>query len=100
MMTINKYRKRILDEPTYWIEKINGLLYDAIVNYMEANNLKRKDLAEYLNISRGRVSQILNNGESNFSLETLIKIVLKLYKFMVVDFEDKEAFLLKEKKAI
>ncbi|AEL23840.1 helix-turn-helix domain protein [Cyclobacterium marinum DSM 745] len=76
-MKVNK-REQILNQPSYWIENINALLYNAIVDYMEEHNMKQKDLAAHLNISQGRVSQILNDGDINFSLEKVIQIALKV----------------------
>ncbi len=93
----NRYREKMLANPTYWVEGINGLLYDAIVNYMEKNQMKRKDLARHLNISTGRISQILNDGDINFSLEKIIEIAIKVDKFPNFSFEDKEAYFEKER---
>lgn len=93
-MSANKnIREKILNQPSYWIEGINGYLYDAIVNYMEQHNMKQIDLAKHLEISPGRVSQILNDGEINFSLRKIIQIALKVEKFPVFEFEDKVAYL-------
>jgi predicted XRE-type DNA-binding protein len=94
-MSTNK-RKQILDNTGYWVEKVNLDLYDAIIRFMEANKMKRKDLAEHLGISKGRVSQILNDGEINFSMEKIIDIALKLGKYPSFEFVDKDAFLLNE----
>lgn len=82
-------RAKILSQPSYWVEGVNAYLYDAIVSYMEKNNLKQKDLAEHLGISKGRVSQILNDGEINFSLEKIIQIALKVDKIPDFRFVDK-----------
>ena len=93
-MTANKnIGKKILNRPSYWIEGINGYLYDAIVNYMEQHKMKQIDLAKRLEISPGRVSQILNDGEINFSLRKIIQIALKVEKFPVFEFEDKVTYL-------
>jgi predicted XRE-type DNA-binding protein len=94
-MSTNK-RKQILDNTGYWVEKVNLDLYDAIIRFMEANKMKRKDLAEHLGISKGRVSQILNDGEINFSMEKIIDIALKLGKYPSFEFVDKDAFLRNE----
>ncbi|HEY9082910.1 MAG TPA: helix-turn-helix domain-containing protein [Vicingaceae bacterium] len=96
-MRKNKLRELIFNHPTYWVEGVNGDLYDTIISYMKKHNMKRKDLAIHLNISPGRVSQILNNGDINFSLEKVIEIALKLDKVPVFKFENKEEFLEKEK---
>jgi predicted XRE-type DNA-binding protein len=94
----NDVREKILNQPSYWIEGINGHLYDAIINYMEENGLNRTKLAEHLGISKGRVSQILNDGEINFSIEKIIEIALKVDMFPVFEFVNKQLFLQNEQK--
>ncbi|TDO03149.1 helix-turn-helix domain-containing protein [Sunxiuqinia elliptica] len=94
----NNIREKILNQPSYWIEGINGHLYDAIFNYMERNSLNRTKLAEHLGISKGRVSQILNDGEINFSIEKIIEIALKVDMFPVFEFVSKQKFLQDEQK--
>lgn len=93
----NKFREQILNQASYWVEGINGSIYDSIITYMENNDLNRTKLATHLGISKGRVSQILNDGEINFSLEKIIEIALKVDKFPVFDFINKETFLKNEK---
>ena len=63
---------------------------------METHNMKRKDLAKHLGISKGRVSQIINDGEINFRLEKIIEISLKLGMVPHFNLEDKNEFLAKE----
>lgn len=89
-------RDKIISQPGYWVEQINGVLYDAIMDYMETHNMKRKDLAKHLGISKGRVSQIINDGEINFRLEKIIEISLKLGMVPHFNLEDKNEFLDKE----
>lgn len=96
MKTDDNIREKILNQTSYWVEGINGFLYDSIVNYMESNNLNRTKLAAHLGISKGRVSQILNDGEINFSLEKIIEIALKVDKFPVFEFKDKKEYLERE----
>jgi transcriptional regulator with XRE-family HTH domain len=92
MKTTKNFREKVLDNPIYWVEGINGMLYDAIITYMEKHHMKQKDLARHLSISPGRVSQILNEGNINFSLEKLIEIALKVDKYPNFIFEDKSSF--------
>ncbi|MEN9743266.1 MAG: hypothetical protein RLZZ65_1071 [Bacteroidota bacterium] len=92
MKTTKSFREKVLNNPIYWVEGINGMLYDAIVTYMENHQMKQKDLARHLSISPGRVSQILNEGNINFSLEKLIEIALKVDKYPNFIFEDKSSF--------
>lgn len=98
MKNQNNIREKLLNTPTYWVEGINGLIYDAVVTYMEKHNMKRKDLAKHLDVSNGRVSQLLNDGDINFSLEKLIEIALKVDKYPNFLFEDKEEFIAREKR--
>lgn len=103
-MKDNKLREEMLNHPVYWVESFNGYLYNAIITFKEKHNMKQKDLAAHLGISAGRVSQILNDGEINFSIEKLIEIALKVDVYPVFRFEEKHVFLekerLKEKKHI
>ncbi len=89
-------REKIISQPSYWVEQINGELYDSIMSYMEAHNLKQKDLAKYLGISTGRMSQIINDGDINFSLEKIIQIALKIGEIPTFMFQDKKEFLERE----
>lgn len=66
------------------------------MSYMEVHNMKRKDLAKYLGISKGRMSQIINDGDINFSLEKIIQIALKIGKIPSFRFENREGFLQRE----
>lgn len=86
-------REKILDRPSYWIEGVNGMLYDNLVEFMEMNKMNNTDLAQFLGISKGRVSQILNDGEINFSIEKLFEIVLKIGKYPVLELKDKQDYL-------
>lgn len=86
---INRTEK-ILREPAYWIEAVNGTMYNSILDYMEQNHLNRTQLAAHLGISKGRVSQILNDGQINFSIEKLIEIALKIGKYPVFELKDRE----------
>jgi len=52
--------------------------------------MNQTQMAKYLGISKGRLSQILNDGETNFSIKKLIEIALKLDKYPIFKFEDME----------
>ena len=41
-------------------------------------------MAEYLGISKGRISQILNKGNINFSIGKIIEIALKVDKYPII----------------
>ncbi len=81
-------RLRMLKRPGYWVEEMNGQLYSAIVSYMGEKGLNQSELAKHLNISKGRVSQILNNGGINYSMEKLVEIAIKVGKFPRFELHD------------
>lgn len=93
MRNRDNVREKILNQPSYWVEGINSFLYNAILEYMEENNMNRTELASHLGISKGRVSQILNDGEINFSIEKVVQIALKVNKFPLFELKDKSAYL-------
>lgn len=88
----NKLEK-ILSKPSYWIEGVNGDLYNAIMEYMEENNLTKTETAKVLGISKGRLSQILNCGNSNFTIKKLIEISIKVGKYPVFELNDKKSYI-------
>lgn len=88
----NKLEK-ILSEPSYWIEGVNGDLYNAIMEYMEENNLTKTETAKILGMSKGRLSQILNCGNSNFTIKKLIEISIKVGKYPVFELNDKKSYI-------
>ncbi len=93
MRNRDRIREKILNQPSYWVEGINSLLYNAILEYMEENDINRTELATRLGISKGRVSQILNDGEINFSIEKIVQIALKINKFPIFELKDKDSYM-------
>lgn len=86
-------QEKILNQPSYWVEGINGFLYNAIIEYMEKHNMNKTQLAGHLGITKGRVSQILNDGEINFSIEKIVQIALKVDKFPLFELKDKKDYM-------
>lgn len=64
---------------TYWIMKIQNDLFNAVEEYLEANNMTRTQFAEQLGVSKGYVSQILN-GEFDHRVSKLVEIMLAIGK--------------------
>ncbi len=89
-------REQVISEPGYWVEELNGKIYDAIVRYMEARSFKQKDMAKYLDISAGRMSQILNSGDINFSYSKIVSILLRLDLIPHFELESKSELLKRE----
>lgn len=83
----------IIQEPGYWVEEMNNLMYDAMVTYMENHGLNQTEFAAYLGISKGRLSQILNSGEINFSIEKLFSTALKIEKIPHIRLDDRQDYI-------
>ena len=66
-------RKEILGSPEYWIAKAQIDLYNCAENFMEFNNMNRTQLAKYLGVSKGYVSQLLN-GDYDHKLSKLAEL--------------------------
>ena len=58
---------------------------------METHKLNRTQMAEYLGISKGRISQTLNEGNINSSIGKIIEIALKVDKYPINNFANKKA---------
>lgn len=89
-------REAVISQPSYWVEDLNGKIYDAIVRYMEKHHFKQKDMAKHLGISAGRMSQILNSGDINFSYDKIVSILLKLDLIPHFELESKAELLKRE----
>ncbi len=89
--------EKLLNEPSYWIEEINGMLYDAILVYMQEKKFNKTQLAVDLEITKKQASQLLNGEGNDFSLEKILEISLTIGKFPVFNLEDKKEYLSKKK---
>lgn len=68
-------RNEILRDPAYWAQHIQIKLFDAVLSYMDRNNLNRSQLAQKLGVSKGYVSQLFN-GDCDHKLSKLVSIAL------------------------
>lgn len=68
-------RSDLLKSSEYWITKIQLGLYDCADEFMEKQGLNRAQLAKYLGVSRGYISQILN-GNYDHRLSKLVELAL------------------------
>jgi transcriptional regulator with XRE-family HTH domain len=66
-----------IKSPYYWVGKIQLQLFRAINEYLEANDMTRKEFAEQLGVSKGYVSQILN-GNFDHKLSKMIELMLAI----------------------
>lgn len=75
----------LLKHHNYLLRSYQLEIYKQLATYMNENNLKKKDIAEKLNVSNAYVSQILN-GEFNFTLKKLIELGLAINKVPYLEF--------------
>lgn len=68
-------RKEILSSPEYWETKAQMDLYDCAVNFMKETNRNRTQLAEYLGVTKGYVSQLLN-GDYDHRMSKFFELAL------------------------
>lgn len=66
-----------IQSPYYWVGKIQLQLFRAINDYLEENDMTRKEFAEQLGVSKGYVSQILN-GNFDHKLSKMIELMLAI----------------------
>jgi transcriptional regulator with XRE-family HTH domain len=85
-------REELLKSATYWTVNIQMELFRALDSYMKKNNLKRKDLAEKLNVSKGYISQVLN-GDFDHKISKMVELALAADKIPVIEFKDKEQYI-------
>lgn len=87
--------KKIFNHPSYWLDGINGILYNGILQFMTKNNLNRAELGKLLGLSPEGVSMILDDGEFNLSMEKITEISLKIGKYPVFELVDSKDYLAK-----
>lgn len=80
-------RNDLLDNPEYWLVKIQTDLYNNVRLYLEQNNMTQTEFAAKLGVTKGYISQIMN-GNFNHSLAKLIEISLAIGKCPILNFED------------
>lgn len=65
-------RKDLLQMPDYWITQIQMAIYNCAMDFMKETDKNRSQLAEYLGVSKGYITQLLS-GDYNYSLSKLVE---------------------------
>lgn len=89
-------RNDLLKSSAFWFTKIQIALYNCAENFMNKTHQNRKQLAEYLGVSKGYVTQLLS-GDYNYSLEKLVDISLKLGYVPQIEFRPIEQVVEEDK---
>lgn len=82
-------REEILKTQEYWNTKIQIEIYRCAEKFMREHEMNRTQFAEYLEVSKGYVTQILN-GDYNFSLSKMVELALKIGFVPEVQFTEVE----------
>lgn len=82
-------RKDIITSPEYWTAGTQIELYNQALKFMEKNKMNRKELAEYLGVSKGYVTQLLN-GDYDHRMSKFFELSLAFgvipdIKFVPID---------------
>lgn len=92
-MSLNNWIKEKLelfkDDFDFRLETIILNLTERICERMKQKNINRTELADLLNVSPPAVTKILN-GNSNFTLKTLLSLSDALDQKLEINFRDKE----------
>lgn len=85
-------KEELLRNPEYWIAHIQNDLFNMVDDYRKSNNLKQKDLADLLKVSKGYVSQILN-GDFDHKISKLVDLALTFNRAPIITYENLEDFI-------
>ncbi len=89
-------REMLLQSSEFWVENIRTELFNMVQDYLEDNNMSRKELAEKLGVSKGYISQILN-GDSDHRLSKIVSLATALGKAPYIYLKDLNEVLENEK---
>lgn len=67
--------QELLKTETYWVTRLQGLLYQAVHDYLKENNKTQKEFAQEIGVSKGYVSQVLN-GSADHRISTYVKFAM------------------------
>jgi len=84
--------KDLIKNEYFWFEKIQNEFYELLINFKSKKEINNQKIAQDLNVSKGRISQVLN-GNINFTLKNLIKIILYTGKVPILKFVSQNAYL-------
>lgn len=88
-------RKDLLKSPEYWTTKIRHELYACAVRFMQEKGYNRTQLAEYLGVSKGYVSQLLSM-EFDHRLSKLVELAIAFGYVPDISFEPVAEMLVRD----
>lgn len=85
-------RKDVLNSPEYWTSKTQIELYNQAQKFMETTGKDRAHLAEYLGVSKGYVSQLLN-GDYDHRMSKFFELALAFGVIPQIEFIPIEQYI-------
>jgi len=85
-------RAQVLTSEGYHTTKIQQNLFRAVNDYLVDESMSRKDFAEKLGVSKGRMTQILN-GDFNGRLDRLVTLALAAGRIPELKLHHQEEFI-------
>ena len=85
---LNEKLKDVEFREVYELERVKVALAQKIAEIRDENNLTQSGLAKKMNVSQQFISQI-ESGESNLTLETLLKLAQSLNTGIMISFSKK-----------
>lgn len=85
-------RKEVLKSPEYWTAKTQIELYNQAKSFMKETGRNKTQLAEYLGVSKGYVSQLLN-GDYDHRLSKFFELALAFGVIPQIDFIPVEKYV-------
>ncbi len=89
-------REELLESAEYWIAEVQIGLYNCAIRFMEEHKMNRTELAGYLGVSKGYVTQLLS-GDYNFSLAKMVELSLALGYVPQITFEPKQCLMARDR---
>lgn len=89
-------REELITSSEYWITKIQIDLYNCAEQFMQEHSKNRTQFAEYLGVSKGYVTQLLN-GDYDNRLSKMVELALACGYIPQVSFIPKETIIQKDK---
>lgn len=89
-------REEVLKSPEYWTAKTQVELYNLAEKFMAETGRNKSQLAEYLGVSKGYVSQLLN-GDYDHRMSKFFELALAFGIVPQIDFVPVEDYVKEDK---
>lgn len=85
-------RKDLISSPEYWTTNAQIDLFNCASKFMEEHGFNRKQLAEYLGVSKSYITQLLN-GDFDHRLSKFTELAISFGYIPKIEFMEMSAYL-------